>query len=136
MHLGDRGRHGTSEVYINWSNKFGSYDCVVNPPKTQGIVELHQKSAKHISLNSKRERIDNVISSLCIHKKSKLRQFEIAKSRMKKTEVDSDKIKDTLPFKISKEKWSKKKQYKGPGYFQKNLTKKPITKKRSGKGFQ
>ena len=129
LHLGDQGRHGTSEVYINWSNIFRTYDCVVNPPKTQGIVELHQKSAKHISLNSKRERIDNVISSLCIHKKSKLRQYEIAKSRMKETAVDSDKIKDTLPFKISKEKWRKKKQYKGPGYFQKNLTKKANHKK-------
>ena len=31
-------------IYIHWSNIFRTYDCVMNPPKTQGIVEFHQKS--------------------------------------------------------------------------------------------
>ena len=62
LHLGNQGRHGSTEVYEQWTNKFWDAECVKNPPKTQGIIELHQKSAKHITMNSKRERPDNVVS--------------------------------------------------------------------------
>ena len=51
------------------------------PPRTQGIIEFHTKSLKHINLNSKRDRIDRNISNLFVAKKAKHRQFEIAQSR-------------------------------------------------------
>ena len=100
LHLGDQGRHGSSDIYIRWSNKFSSYDCITNPPKTQGIVEYHKKSVKHITMNSKRQRRDDVEANLFIAKKSKLRQSEIAKSRKKESSVNKDKIKGSLPSKI------------------------------------
>ena len=86
---------------------------------------MHNKSVKHISLNGKRERIDQVISNLFVSKISKHRQFTIALSR-KRPASGEIKVKDTMPKKISVEKWSKrgnKKQSKGPRYFQSNLRK-------------
>ena len=70
LHLGDQGRHGTSPVYQLWSDKYGSYDCVKDPPRTQGIVEFHQKSTKHIVMNFYRERIDQVAQNHFTAKKS------------------------------------------------------------------
>ena len=128
LHLGDQGRHGDTEVYEQWSNKFSQLDCVKDPPKTQGIIEFHQKSVKHIAMNSKRDRLDEVIRSLYISKKSKLRQLEICKSRQK-VSLPEDKVKNTVPSKIVVEKWGKKKQYKGPGYYQQN--KKPEKDKKN-----
>ena len=93
LHLGDQGRHGTSPVYKMWSDKFRNLECVINPPRTQGIIELHQKSVKHITLNSKRERLDSVIKNLCVAKKSKLRQLEISKSRKSLHPVKEEKCK-------------------------------------------
>ena len=57
---------------------------------------------------------------------SKSRSFDIAKSRSKSKGDDifaKDKIKDSLPHKIVSEKWRKKKQAQGPGYFQQNRKK-------------
>ena len=71
-------------------------------------------------MNSKRERLDNVVSNFYLAKKSKLRQFEICKSRKKVCVPDENKIEDSLSSKIVTEKWRKRKQHKGPGYFQKN----------------
>ena len=126
LHLGDNGRHGNSDIYLRWSDKFQSIDCVINPPRTQGIVEFHQFSAKHISMNSRRERVDDVVKNLHLAKISKRRLFQVAKSRRKAT---GDKIKDTLPNKIATEKWKKKKLSQGPGFFQKNRKVTTKTKK-------
>ena len=71
LHLGDQGRHGHSDVYKLWSAKFRDRECIRQPPRTQGIVEFHHKSVKHITMNSKRERIDSVIGNLFRAKKSK-----------------------------------------------------------------
>ena len=131
LHLGDQGRHGASDIYKGWSNKFKHFDCVKDPPKTQGIIEFHHKSVKHITMNSKRERVDNVISNLYIAKKSKLRQLEISKSRKGSISLrKEEKIKDTMPKTIVTEKWNKRKrkQAKGPGFFQKNKIIKKISK--------
>ena len=73
LHLGDQGRHGSSTTYQSWSAKYGNKECVINPPKTEGIIEFHQKFLKHISLNSKRERLDEVVKYLFVCKQSKLR---------------------------------------------------------------
>ena len=120
LHLGDQGRHGTSECYRNWSQKFSHRECVQDPPRTQGIVEFHNKSVKHISMNSKRERIDSVVGNLFVAKKLKLRQLEIVKSRKPKNKDEHGKIKDAFPKKIATEKWSKrlKKISVGPDFFQ------------------
>lgn len=124
LHLGDQGRHGTAEPYSDWSQKYSQLACVINPPKTQGLVEFHHKSVKHISLNSKRDRIDKVISNLYIAKRSKHRQFTIALSKRKCTTTDQ--IKDMLPKKLASETWAKRPRKKlsaGPGIFQTNLRK-------------
>ena len=71
-------------------------------------------------MNSKRERLDNVVSNFYLSKKSKLRQFEICKSRKKVCVPDENKIKHSLSSKFVMEKWRKSKQHKGPGYFRKN----------------
>ena len=128
FHLGDQGRHGTSTPYCEWSHKFADRACIKAPPRTQGIIEFHNKSLKHISLNSKRDRIDRIIGNLFIAKIAKHRQFEISLSRKKNplSKIDT-KVKDTLPKKISVEKWSKrgkKKLSSGPGFFQKKRKKK------------
>ena len=60
LHLGDQGRHGNSEVYLAWSQHFIERDCVKDPPRTQGIIELHNKSVKHISNYSKKDPVDKV----------------------------------------------------------------------------
>ena len=131
FHLGDQGCHGISPPYLEWPKKFANRDCVKDPPRTQGIIEFHNKSLKHI--NSKRDRIDRNIGNLFVAKKAKHRQFEITQSRKatSSSKVKHQKVKDTMPKKISREKWSKrgkKKQSSGPGFFQKNYLKKIDTK--------
>ena len=66
FHLGDQGRHGSTEPYLEWSKRFAEKEYIKNPPRTQGIVEMHNKSVKHVTLNSKRNRIDRIISNLYI----------------------------------------------------------------------
>ena len=41
IHLGDQGRHGSSEPYRLWSKHFANRACIVEPPRTQGIIEFH-----------------------------------------------------------------------------------------------
>ena len=81
-------------------------------------------------MNSKRERLDDVIRSLYVSKKSKLRQLQICKSRQK-VSLPEDKVKNTLSSKIAMENWRKKKQHKGPGYFQQNRKPEKEKKKKS-----
>ena len=119
INLGDQGRHGESLAYSDWSKSFSQRACVKDPPKTQGIIEFHNKSVKHVTQNSKRDRVDKVIGNLFVAKKSKSRQYEIALSRKRHASVS--KKKDTMPKKISRENWRKKKQSHGPGFFQKNF---------------
>ena len=68
FHLGDQGRHGTTEPYLQWSKTFSDHECIKNPPRTQGIIEMHNKSVIHITMNSKRDRPDKIISNLFISK--------------------------------------------------------------------
>ena len=130
LHLGDQGRHGSSIAYQYWSEKYGKKECVMDPPKTQGIIEFHQKSVKHISLNSKRERLDEIVQNLFICKKSKLRQYEISESRKKGIKKPKKKL-ESLSSKIVSEKWSKRKckQSKGPGFYQRDKIVKKVKKK-------
>ena len=60
-------------------------------------------------MNSKRERLADVVKNLYITKKSKLRQLEIAKCKTK-TDISQKekKAKESLPSKIVSEKWSKR----------------------------
>ena len=112
---------------------FNQRSCIKYPPRTQGIIEFHNKSVKHITLNSKRDRIDKIIDNIFVAKNSKGKQYEIALSRKRASSNKNDqKIKDCLPKKISVDNWmarGKKKQHAGPGHFQKNLYKKNCSKK-------
>ena len=53
IHLGCQSKHSREQSYLEWSKTFGNCDCVTNPPRTQGIIELHQKITKHITLSTK-----------------------------------------------------------------------------------
>ena len=70
-----------------------------------------------------------MIEHLFDAKNSKFKQFEIALSR--KRAKSNEKVKDSLPKKISIEKWTrkgKKKQHTGPGHYQKNVHQKNVSK--------
>ena len=67
--LGDIGRHGTSIIYRNWSAKYDKQQCIINATKTQGFIEKHHLSLKHIFLDEKNARIDLVIPQLYRSKK-------------------------------------------------------------------
>ena len=54
IHLGCQSKHSREQPYLEWSKTFGNCDCVTNPPRTQGIIELHQKITKHITLSTKK----------------------------------------------------------------------------------
>ena len=117
VHLGDR----------LWSEKFAKRSCVIDPPRTQGIIEFHNKSVKHITLNSKRNRLAGVAGNLLVAKIPKHRQFEIVQSRKKSPSKNKEKATDNLPKTISKDNWfkrGKKKLSAGPGFFQRNYVKK------------
>ena len=121
VHLGDQGRHGKTEPYRLWSEKFAKRSCVIGTPRTQGIIEFHNKSVNHITLSSKRNRLDGVVSNLLVAKISKHRQFEIVQSRKKLSSKNKEKAKDNLPKTISKDNWSKrgKKKLQDQGFFSK-----------------
>ena len=53
-------------IYTQWSAKFSAYDCVKDPPKTQGIVEFHQKSVKHINIKSD-DAMSNYVCDMTLH---------------------------------------------------------------------
>ena len=65
-----------------------------------------------------------MVANLYIFKTSNYRQLDIATSRKKVEQGDDDKVNESLPNKIATENWRKRKQYKGPGFFQKNKTNK------------
>ena len=67
--LGDIGRHGTSIIYRNWSAKYDKQQCIISATKTQGFIEKHHQSLKHIFLDEKNARIDLVIPQLYRSKK-------------------------------------------------------------------
>ena len=43
MHLRDQIKHSKEKPYLEWSKA-----CVIDPPKMQGIIEVHQKITKNI----------------------------------------------------------------------------------------
>ena len=70
-----------------------------------------------------------MLLGVCMFLKS-LRQLQICKSRQK-VSLPEDKVKNTLSNKIAMENWRKKKQHKGPGYFQQNRKPEKEKKKKS-----
>ena len=53
MHLRDQIKHNKEKSYLEWSKAFSEKACVIDPPRTQGITEVHQKITKHITLEKK-----------------------------------------------------------------------------------
>ena len=80
--LGDIGRHGTSIIYRNWTAKYDKQQCIINATKTQGFIEKHHQSLKHIFLDEKNARIDLVIPQLYRSKKVLHRQYAIQCTRL------------------------------------------------------
>ena len=127
--LGDLGRHGNSNVYQAWSEKFGKIPCVANVTTTQAIIEKHNDSMKNVYLKRKNGRSDEVVDDLSL---TKISQYELEKSwqgksnttgntiEKQKTAVNSTKTqKSAVKIRgISMETFKKKKLLKGPGYYQ------------------
>ena len=84
----------------------------INPPKTQGILELHHKSTKRTVLSSSKERIDNLVACLVECKEAKRRAYNV--------QVNNWNFK--LP-KLVKETWRprKRKMHTGPGFYQQRV---------------
>ena len=77
FNIGDQLEHGISEPYTTWSSTHKDLDTVTNPPTTQGILELHNKSVKHVYLQDRIDRIDRIIQKLNAAKVSFHRQYRI-----------------------------------------------------------
>ena len=84
IHLGCQSQQSREQSYLEWSKTFGNCDCVTNLPRTQGIIELHQKITKHITLSTKKQRVDSVIADLKSKKISSHRLYQINLSRTEK----------------------------------------------------
>ena len=81
IHLNNQLKHVTGEAYLEWSKKFGKRLNVKNPPKTQGLLEVHQKLTKNVVLSSKLRRTDIVIQELKSRKISSHRYHKVVKSK-------------------------------------------------------
>ena len=46
MHLRDQIKHSKEKSYLEWSKAFSEKACVIDPPRTQGIIEVRQKITK------------------------------------------------------------------------------------------
>ena len=93
IHLGCQSKHSREQSYLEWSKTFGNCDCVTNLPRTQGIIELHQKITKHITLSTKKQRVDSVIADLKSKKISSHRLYQINLSRTeKKSQISNRKL--------------------------------------------
>ena len=60
MHLRDQIKQSKEKPYLEWSKPFSEKACVTDPPRAQGIIEVHQKITKHITLACK----ENIITPL------------------------------------------------------------------------
>ena len=77
FHIGDQLRHGFSEPYTTWSSKHKDLDTVTNPPTTEGIIKLHNKSVKHVYFQGRLDRIDSIIQQLDVAEVSMHRKYRI-----------------------------------------------------------
>ena len=100
IHLKDQAKRSQKKLHLDWSNSFSDRDCVINPLRTQGIIELYQKLTKHVTLSTKTQRVDSVIADLKLKKILSLRMFEINTSRIGK------------PLNLASEKYGKQKKRK------------------------
>ena len=115
--LGDIGRHGQSEHYQSWTEKFRERQCILNCTKTQGIIEKHHQSIKQIFLDQKNGRVDQVIRQLYMAKKALHRQYKIQSSGKHSTKREGQKLKQDKLFNSPNEKFKPPKN-SGKGYYQ------------------
>ena len=47
-------KHSKEKPYLGWSKEFSQKACVIDPPRTQDIIEVDQKITKHTTLASKK----------------------------------------------------------------------------------
>ena len=80
LHLNNQLKYGTGEGYLEWSKKIGKRLNVKNPPKIQGLLEVHQRLTKNAVLSSKRRRTDIFIQELKSRKILSHRYHKVVKS--------------------------------------------------------
>ena len=85
MHLRDQKKRSKEKPYLEWSKVFSEKTCLIDPSRTQGIIEVHQKITKHITLASKKQRVDLVVADLKLKKISSHRLYQISTSRITKS---------------------------------------------------
>lgn len=56
----------------------------IDPRRTQDIIEVHQKTTKHITLANNKQRVDLVVADLKLKKIPSHRLYEINTSRITK----------------------------------------------------
>ena len=81
FHSSDQSKHGCTKPYKDWRTLNIERSCVKRPPKTQGILELHHKSTKHMVLSSYKERIDNLVIEPAEWKEAKREAYTVQTSR-------------------------------------------------------
>ena len=47
-------KHNKEKPYLEWSKEFSQKACVINPPRTQDIIEVDQKMTKDTTVASKK----------------------------------------------------------------------------------
>lgn len=47
-------KHNKEKPYLESSKEFSQKACVINPPRTQDIIEVDQKMTKHTTVASKK----------------------------------------------------------------------------------
>ena len=124
FHLSDQSKHGCTKPYKDWRTLNIERSCVKSPPETQGILELHDKSTKHMVLSSNKEKIDNLVMELVEWKEAKWKAYTVQTSRSDLQNVTKKNM-VKLP-KLVKETWlpKKRKSGKGPGFYQFDKSKK------------
>ena len=64
IHLGCQSKQSREQSYLQWSKTFGNCDCVTNPPRTQGIIELHQKITNILLCQQKSKELIQLLLTL------------------------------------------------------------------------
>ena len=126
FYLSDQSKRRCTKPYKDWRTLNIEKSFVKSSPKTQGILEFHHKSTKHMVLPSNKERIDHLVMELVEWKEAKRKAYTAQASRLdleNDTKKNMEKVK--LP-KLVKETWrsKKRKSGKGPGFYQKDKSKK------------
>ena len=85
MHLRDQIKHIKEKPNLKWNKAFSEKARIIDPPRTQRIIKVHQKITKNITLASEKQRVDAVVADFKLKKISSHRLYKINTSRITKS---------------------------------------------------